>query len=278
MKTGLVLEGGAMRGIYTAGVLDIFMEHGIHFDGVIGVSAGAIHGSSFVAGQQGRSIRYYKKYCGDKRFLSMWNLLRTGDVVDEQFCYHELPEKLDRFDYEAFQKADTEFYVTCSNVETGRAEYLRIRDMKKEVDLLRASASLPYASRIVTYEKKKLLDGGCCDSIPVKAFQRMGFEKNVVVLTQHQGYTKKPERRGLARMIYRKYPRFAQAVEERYHMYNREVQEAERLEREGEIFLIRPSEALEIDRMEHRPEELQRVYDIGKKDAMERIEALKQWL
>ena len=133
MKTGLVLEGGAMRGIYTAGVLDIFMEHGIHFDGVIGVSAGAIHGSSFVAGQRGRSIRYYKKYCGDKRFLSMWNLLRTGDVVDEQFCYHELPEKLDRFDYEAFQKADTEFYVTCSNVETGRAEYLRIRDMKKEV-------------------------------------------------------------------------------------------------------------------------------------------------
>ena len=126
MKTGLVLEGGGMRGIYTAGVLDVLMEERIHFDGVIGVSAGAIHGASFVAEQKGRNIRYYKKYCADKRFMSFHNLLKTGDLVNEQFCYHELPDLLDPFDYDTLDHSKTEFYVTCTNVESGKAEYLRM--------------------------------------------------------------------------------------------------------------------------------------------------------
>ena len=125
MKTGLVLEGGAMRGIYTAGVLDVFLEQGIHFDGVIGVSAGALHGCSFVSGQKGRSLRYFKKYRNDKHFMSWWSFLHTGEVVGRQFCYHDIPERLDPFDYEAFIKSDTEFYVTCTNVETGKAEYIK---------------------------------------------------------------------------------------------------------------------------------------------------------
>jgi len=140
-RTGLVLEGGGMRGIYTAGVLDVFMEHGITFDGVIGVSAGAIHGVSYVSGQHGRNIRYYKKYCSDRRFMSYYNLITTGDLVGEQFCYHDLPDKLEPFDYEAYEKSGTELYVTCSNLETGKAEYLLLEDPKKDVELMRASLS-----------------------------------------------------------------------------------------------------------------------------------------
>ena len=191
MKTGLVLEGGAMRGIYTAGVLDVFLEHGIHFDGVIGVSAGALHGCSFVSEQKGRSLRYIKKYRNDKHFMSWWSLLHTGEVVGKQFCYHDIPERLDPFDYEAFVKSDTDFYATCTNVETGKAEYIKITDMLSQVDAMRASASMPYVSKIVDYNGMKLLDGGCADSIPVEAFYKMGYERRVVVLTREAGYRKK---------------------------------------------------------------------------------------
>lgn len=277
-KTGLVLEGGGMRGIYSAGVLDVFLEHGISFDGVIGVSAGAIHGCSFVSEQKGRSIRYYKKYSRDKRFMSFWNLLRTGDIAGEQFCYHDLPEKLDPYDYAAFDRSGTEFYVTCSNLETGKAEYLRIHDMKKQIDLMRASASLPYVSRTVEAEGMKLLDGGCCDSIPVMAFRQMGFEKTVVVLTRHKGYQKEPESTRLAGMVYRKYPKFVKALENRHNTYNETIRRIEELEREGEIFVIRPSRALEIGRTEHDPNRLQEVYDIGQRDALCRLRDLSAWL
>lgn len=153
-KTGLVLEGGGMRGIYTAGVLDLFMDQGVTFDGVIGVSAGAIHGCSFLSGQRGRNIRYYKKYCQDPRFMSVRNLILTGDIAGERFCYHTLPEKLDPYDYTAFNNNPAEFYVGCSNVETGKPEYLHLTDMKQQIDYLRASASLPLVSKSYIPEGK----------------------------------------------------------------------------------------------------------------------------
>lgn len=276
-KTGLVLEGGGMRGIYTAGVLDVFLEQGISFDGVIGVSAGAIHGCSFVSGQKGRSIRYYKKYCRDKRFMSFWNLLRTGDIAGEQFCYHDLPDKLDPYDYAAFDRSKTEFYVTCSNLKTGTAEYLRIYDMKKQIDLMRASASLPYVSRTVKIDGMELLDGGCCDSIPVVAFRRMGFEKTVVVLTRHKGYQKEPESSWLSGIMYRRYPKFVEALQNRHNTYNETVRQIEKLEAEGEIFVIRPSRKLTIGRTENDPARLQEVYDIGRRDALCRMRDLDTW-
>lgn len=277
-KTGLVIEGGGMRGIYAAGVLDVMMEHGFSFDGVIGVSAGAIHGCTMVAGQVGRSIRYYKKYCNDKRFMSIRSWITTGELVGRDFCYHELPEVLDPFDYEAYAKSDIRFYATCSNLETGKAEYLEVTDLREQMDLIRASASLPYVSHIVTVDGKKLLDGGCTDSIPVKAFQDMGYRRTVVILTRDETYRKKPARMFPAKLLYRKYPRFIKALENRHQVYNRTRQELVEMERDGTAFVIRPSEVLEIGRMCHNPEKIQEVYEVGRQDMEAAVSALRKWL
>lgn len=278
MKKGLVLEGGGVRGIYTAGVLDVFMEHGITFDGAIGVSAGAIHGCSYLSGQKGRSIRYYKKYSKYYKFMGFRSFITTGDIVGVDFCYHELPEKLDIYDNEAFKKNKTEFYVTCSNVETGKAEYVRITDMNKQIDYLRASASLPYFSRIVELDGKKYLDGGCTDSIPLEAFKNMGFDKNVVILTRHAEYRKKEETKLMAKLVYRKYPNFVNAMLNRHTSYNNTVERILEMEKSGEVFVIRPSENLNIGRLEKDPLEIERVYNIGRNDAVAIMEKLKKWL
>ena len=278
MKTGLVLEGGAMRGIYTAGVLDVFMEHELHFDGVIGVSAGALHGCSFVSGQKGRSIRYYRKYRNNRHFMSLWNLISTGEVVGKDFCYHEIPERLDPFDYEAFLKSDTAFYVCCTNVETGKAEYIQITDMLNQIDVMRASASMPYVSRIVRYDGKKLLDGGCADSIPVRQFQKMGYQRNVVVLTREEGFVKSPEHPRMAELYYRKYPKFAEDLKNRHEVYNRTLWEIRQMEKRGEAFVIRPGKKLDIGRMERDLDKIQEVYELGRQDAEKRIGELTEWL
>lgn len=277
-KSGLVIEGGGMRGIYAAGVLDVMMEQGFTFDGVIGVSAGAIHGCTMVAGQVGRSIRYYKKYCNDKRFMSFRSWITTGELVGRDFCYRELPEVLDPFDYDAYAKSKTRFYATCSNLETGKAEYLEVKDLRQQMDLIRASASLPYVSHIVTVDGKKLLDGGCTDSIPVKAFREMGYTRTVVILTRDKTYRKKPARVFPAKMIYRRYPKFIRALESRHQVYNQTRQELARMEQEGTVFVIRPSEVLEIGRMCHDPEKIQEVYETGRRDMEVSVSSLRKWL
>jgi len=277
-KIGLVLEGGGVRGIYTAGVLDVFMENGIGFDGVIGVSAGAIHGCSYLAGQKGRSIRYYKKYCQDPRFMSFKSWLKTGDFVGADFCYRELPEELDVYDYDAFKACGVPFYVVCSDVESGKAEYVRITDMKDQIDYLRASASLPYFSRIVNINGEKYLDGGCTDSIPIEAFKEMGYNRNVIVLTRELVYRKSSEKKWMTKLYSRKYPEFAKALLNRHIVYNRTVEKIVEMEMSGEVFVVRPEMALDIGRLEKDPENIQRVYDTGRADAMRCIEELKVWL
>ena len=278
MKTGLVLEGGGFRGIYTAGVLDVFLENGISADGVIGVSAGAVHGCSFLSGQKGRSIDYYTKYCNDPRFMSLKSFIKTGDVVGEEFAYHELPEKLVPYDYSAFDRCGIPFYVTVTNLESGKPEYLRINDMLTEIDYMRASASLPYFSRIVEINGGKYLDGGCSDSIPIKAFREMGYGRNIIVLTRHDGYTKKQEHGLLARLKYRKYPEFVKALLGSQKRYNETLEYIKMLEKNGEVFVIRPSRPLTIGRMEHDPERVRAVYEIGVEDARREMNALAQWL
>ena len=214
----------------------------------------------------------------DKHFMSWWSFLHTGEVVGKQFCYHDIPERLDPFDYEAFVKSDTDFYATCTNVETGKAEYIKITDMLSQIDAMRASASMPYVSKIVDYNGMKLLDGGCADSIPVEAFYKMGYERLVVVLTREAGFVKKPENAKMAEIRYHKYPEFVQALQNRHVVYNHSLEVLKEMERAGQAFVIQPDKKLDISRMENDIEVIQQVYDLGGKDARIRMKALKDWM
>ena len=280
MKTGIVVEGGGMRGIYGAGVLDVLLENDIKADGLIGVSAGAIHGCSFVSGQKGRSIRYNLKYSRDPRYMSMRSLIRTGDMFGMDFCYRELPETLDPFDNETFESSSTEYYVTCTDVETGQPVYHRCPSLRGDrIDWVRASASMPLASRIVELDGKKLLDGGVADSIPVMAFRKMGFKKDLVILTRPEGYRKKQNPMlPLIRRAYREYPEFVETAASRHLVYNRELDEISRLEREVEILVIRPSRRIKISRTERRPERIEQMYRLGREDAMKAFSGIKAFM
>lgn len=279
MRVGLVLEGGAKRGIYTAGVLDVMLEHGLLVDGVFGVSAGAIHGCSYVSKQAGRSIRYNMKYGNDYRFMSFKSLFLSGNMVDTQFCYHDLPEKLDPYDNDAFMKSGIEFYAVCSNVESGKPEYIKCKDMFADIDYIRASASMPLVSQIVEVGGKKLLDGGIADSIPLKAAENHGFEKNIVVLTRPQGYRKKKASlRWLIAWIYRKYPNFVKAFIERPEMYNDELDYIEKQEKAGKILVIRPSRLVKISKMEQNLDIVREMYDLGRSDALKMIDKIEKYM
>ena len=281
MKTGLVLEGGAMRGMFTAGVLDVLMEHGIVLDGAIGVSAGAVFGCNYKSHQIGRVIRYNTQYCNDKRYASFGNLLRTGNLYSEQFCYHDIPEKLDPLDYDAFLANPTKLYVGCSNLDTGEAEYLECTDMRKleDVNKVRASASLPLVSNIVEVDGMKLLDGGVSDSIPIFAFRRMGYRRNIVVLTRPEGYRKGPDKMlRLEAGRYREYPEFVKRCHMRHMYYNKTLDKLEELEKEGDTLIIRPSETIEISRLEKKPEMIEAMYELGVYDAKEKLQQVKKFL
>lgn len=277
MLLGLVVEGGGVRAMYAAGVLDVLSDLPIHFDGVIGVSAGAIHGCSFVSGQKGRSLRYYKRFISDDRFFSLKTLIKTGNIVDTQFCYHDIPEKLDIFDEAAFEASGTRFFAGCSNVETGKPEYLELKNMFEEIEGLRASASLPYLSKIVEFRGLKLLDGGCVDRIPVKAFQKMGFDRNVVVLTQPRTHKVKDRDAWLAPLFYRQYPQFCQAFKGSSQTYEETQRYIEAEEKAGRVFVIRPQASLNVGRLTRDPEAVQYAYDCGVKDAQAKLNDLLNW-
>ncbi len=267
MKTGLVMEGGAMRGMFTAGVTDVLMENGISFDGAIGVSAGATFGCNVKSRQPGRAIRYNKKYCSDWRYGSTKSILRTGSMFDYEFCYHLLPEKLDPFDTETFSGNPMEFYVVASDLETGKPAY-KLLTSGKGMDLawICASASMPLVSKTMIINKKPYLDGGITDSIPLRFFESIGYEKNVVILTRTADYVKKENPlMPLIRARYLHFPRFIEAVQHRHLMYNEETAYVKAQENAGAAFVIRPPEALNIRANTTDPAELQRVYEIGRK-------------
>ncbi len=279
MKTGLVLEGGGKRGIYAAGVLDVLLENDIWADGLIGTSAGAVNGCSYVSNQYERNLRYNIRFAKEKKYMSIYSLITTGNVVGTDFAYNILPNKLEVFDYDAFEKSPVDYYVTCSNVETGKAEYIQCKSLRgKNMDYLRASASLPYVSQIVEIDGKKYLDGGICDSIPLKAFQNMGYEKNLVVLTRPKGYIKKPENNLLANLYYRKYPAFVTALRNRYAVYNRTLKYIEQQEKQGNILVLRPSKSIKVGRMEQDPKLLKQMYELGKNDARQILDAITLFL
>lgn len=279
MKTGLVLEGGGKRGIYAAGVLDVLLENNILVDGLIGASAGAVNGCSYVSNQYERNIRYNLRFAKEKKYMSLYSLITTGSVVGTDFAYNKLPNELDLFDYDAFEKSPVKFYATCSNVETGKAEYIYCNTLRgRKMDYLRASASLPYVSHVVEIEGKKLLDGGICDSIPLKAFQDLGYKKNIVVLTRPKGYIKKPENNMLAKLYYGKYPEFISAMKSRYAVYNRTIQYIEEQEKLGNTLVLRPSRYIKIGRMEQNPEIIKEMYQLGKEDANKILQQICEFL
>ena len=277
MKKGLVLEGGAMRGLFTAGIIDVMMEAGVEPDGLIGVSAGAAFGCNYKSKQPGRAIRYNTRFAKDKRYSGLKSLLTTGDYFNAQFGYHIVPYQYDIFDVETFEQNPMEFIVVCTDVLTGQAVYHKMERVDfDELEWLRASASMPLASKVVEVAGRKLLDGGVADSIPLEYFESIGYDRNVVILTQPEGYTKQRTKlMPLMRIGLRHYPEMVQAMDRRYLMYNRELEFVRQAEREGRCLVIRPDEKLPIGHISHDPEEMKRVYQIGREMGDRYIERIK---
>ena len=279
-KYGLIMEGGAMRGMFTAGVMDILMQNEIHFDGAIGVSAGAAFGCNYKSNQIGRVLRYNKKYCRDPRYCSIRSLIKTGDLYGAEFCYSTISYELDIFDSEAYFNNPMEFYVVCTDVETGKPVYRNcITGLVEDLTWIRASASMPIASKVVEATGVKLLDGGISDSIPLKYFESIGYNKNVIILTQPKGYIKKPSKAlPLIKTVLKDYPNVYKTMENRHNDYNEIIKYIEEQEEKGNVLVIRPPEKLPVGRVEHNPEKLQITYDIGVKAALEQLEKIKNFI
>lgn len=277
MKRGLVLEGGAMRGLFTAGITDVMMEAGIEPDGVIGVSAGAAFGCNIKSRQPGRAIRYNTRFANDPRYSGLRSLLKSGDYFNAEFGYHIVPKQYDIFDVETFEQNPMVFIVVCTDVLTGQAVYHRMdRVSFDELEWLRASASMPLASKVVEVGGRKLLDGGVTDSIPLEYFEHIGYDRNVVILTQPAGFVKEPNKlMPLMRLGLRRYPKMVEALAMRHEMYNRELEYVRQAEREGRSLVIRPEEKIPIGHISHDPEQMRRVYEIGRKMGERYIDRIK---
>lgn len=278
MDLGLVLEGGAMRGLFTAGVLDVMMESDLSFDGCVGVSAGAAFGCNIKSRQIGRVLRYNLDYCNNPRYCSIRSLLKTGDLFGAKFCYDDLPNELDPFDNETYDSNPMAFYAVCTDVETGKAIYPRCdRASKDTFTYIQASASMPFVSRPVSIGGMTLLDGGIADPIPLQFFQEKGYKRNVVVLTQPRDYVKSPVPSSV-RMLLLRYPKVADTMLRRHLIYKEEQELAAEAERKGEAFVICPESPLPIGRVEHDPNVIRQTYELGRSAAESRMDELKRFV
>ena len=280
MKTGLVLEGGGMRGLFSAGVMDVMMEQNIRFDGIVGVSAGASFGCNYKSHQVGRVLRYNVRFKDDPRYMGLRSLLRTGNLVAAEFSYHTLPKELDLFDFEAYNNDPAEFHVVCTDVMTGEPVYRSLEKMDDEgLEWIRASASMPLVSRPVPLEGRLLLDGGISDSIPLRYFQGKGFERNLVILTQPKGFFKKRTKlMPLFHLFMSRYPAIVQAMSRRHLMYNEELAYLEEQERRGNILLIYPQDTLPIGRTEQDEQKMRRIYAMGCEKAAEMLNEIRAFV
>ena len=278
MKVGLLLEGGAMRGLYTVGVLDVLMDNNIKVDTIMGVSAGALFGVNFKSKQRQRALRYNLKYANDKRYIGMNSLLKTGNIMNKEFCFDIVPYELDIFDFKTFEESPEEFYAVVTNVETGKAEYIKIDDLDEKMEYLRASGSMPFVSKFVEIDGKKYLDGGTSDSIPIEKILEMGLDKIIVVLTRPIEYRKKKSNKIMPKLFYSKYPNFVNTINNRYKRYNEQVEKIIELEKQGKIFVLRPTKTVKMKRVENDTNKLQEMYDLGINDANNLIKDLKEYL
>lgn len=280
MKKGLVLEGGGMRGMFTAGVMDALMEEHLSFDGMIGVSAGALFGCNYKSMQPGRALRYNVKLKNDPRYIGLRPLLKTGNIVSPHFSYHVVPFEIDKFDVKTFEANPMEFWMVCTDIVSGTPVYHKMNKFTHhEVEWMRASASMPVVSRPVMVDDKVLLDGGMTDSIPLKAFQKMGFERNVVILTQPKDYYKKPLKiNWLIKLFTRKYPMVGECMKRRHEMYNEELRYLECQEAAGNTLLVYPNEALHIGRTELNEKKMKEIHAMGYKEACDKMKLIKDFV
>lgn len=276
---GLVLEGGGFRGMYTCGVIDVFMENGICFDEVVGVSAGAAFGCNIKSKQIGRALRYNKRFCQDSRYSGLKSFIKTGDLYNKEFAYGIVPTILDPFDTKTFRENPLKFTVVCTDIHTGNPVYHEIQNGDAtDIEWIRASASIPIVSKSVKLDGYELLDGGVSDSIPVNWMLERS-DKTVIVLTRDKSYHKEPMKYiHLLKKAFKEYPNLQKALENRYIVYNKTLDEIEQLEREGKVFVIRPSKPIACAMIEKDPNHLQEIYDIGRRDALHYLEDLKKYL
>lgn len=277
MKTGLVLEGGAMRGLFTAGVLDVLMERGVKFDGAIGVSAGACFGCNYKSGQIGRVIRYNKRFARDPRYCSWTSWLKTGDLFNADFCYRELPRELDAFDTAAYEANPMEFHIVATDCATGKPVYRRLdRADETAFKWIRASASMPLVSRPVEIEGGRFLDGGLSDGIPLKFFESIGYERNLVVTTRPHGYRKRAKKHlWMIKPLLNGQPAIYEALKTRHGWYNAALEYIDRRVAEGAAILIAPEAPLPIARICHDPEAMQRTYEEGRRVAEAKLREME---
>lgn len=278
-QAGLVLEGGAMKGVYTAGVLDFFLDAGIDFEKCYGVSAGACCMCSYLSRQRGRALATMTDYLNDKDYWGLSSLLRTGDLFNVQMCYRDIPEKLNPFDYEAFDKNPSRGYAVVTNIETGFAEYIPLQEMHRDIEAVRASASMPFVSRNVDIGGRLYLDGGLADPIPILHAVTDGCRKNVVVMTKEEGYWRSPMRHaGAARLKYAKYPKVYELIKNRHNAYNETLRYIYEQVEEGTVFLIQPRYKSDVSRTEKDASKLRALYEEGYEEAAARKEELLAFL
>lgn len=268
-----------MRGLWTAGIIDVMMEHDVWPDGLIGVSAGAAFGCNYKSRQIGRAIRYNMRFAHDSRYSGIRSLLTTGDYFNAEFGYHIIPKQYEIFDDEAFNRNPMAFMVVCTDVETGRAVYQQLDEANYDTyDWIRASASMPLVSRVVHVGGRKLLDGGVADSIPLEYCESIGYDRNVVILTQPLGYQKGHNRlMPLMRIALRRYPEMIKAMDHRHVMYNKQLEYVAQAEREGRCLVIRPDEKIPIGHISHDPVEMHHVYQLGRTIGERYIERIKDY-
>lgn len=278
-QAGLVLEGGGMKGIYTAGVLDFFLDKGIEFSSCYGVSAGSCHMCSYLSKQKKRAYRVSVKYLKNKNYCSVYSLLKTGDLFGAEYCYNKIPNELDKFNYEEFDKYTGKAYAVVTNIETGKPEYPLLQDMHTDIQWIRASSSLPLVSNNVEINGAYYLDGGISDSVPIRKSIADGNTKNVVVLTKQVGYVRKPaSHMNLLKIRYRKYPTVVENMKKRHVTYNETMEFLEEEEKKGNVFIIRPQFDSHLGRLEKDKRKLRALYKQGYKDAEKSYESMKEYL
>lgn len=269
-KIGLILEGGGMRGIYTAGVLDFFIEKNIEVDITIGVSAGSCHASSYLSKQYKRAYNATVDYINDKRYLSFSNLIKTGSIFGMDFMFNKIPNELNIYDYDTFAKSKSKFVVVATNCETGSPEYFELKDLKKEIIYMQASCSIPMFANIVEIDDFKLVDGGVSDSIPIEYSLNQGYKKNIVVLTRDITYKKNKQKfLPIVNKKYKKYPNLIKAIENRHLNYNKSLNLVNQLEKDGDVLVIRPKKSVNVSQIEKNAKKLTSLYEEGYDDAKE---------